>query len=133
MTMLGDLREYFRWISRLDGTGGDTITSRLGELNEDYPEAEIFWVDPSGRTNAVRDLSEDIPEQWTYEDILSIRAQDRNQEMLVLTSLIGNDPKQGFMVMRLPNSHILDAEMSLSGNLPLISIGLDFVGHAVRL
>lgn len=108
----------------LDGAGRDRIISRLGELNEDYPDAEIFWVDPSGRTNAVRDLSEDIPKQWTNEDILSIRAQDRYQETLFLTSLIGNDPKQGFMVMRLPDSHILDAEMSLSGNLPLIFLFL---------
>lgn len=110
--------------ANLDGAGRDRINTRLRELNEDYPHVEIFWVDPSGRTNAVGDLSENIPEQWTYLDILSIRAQDRNQETLVLTSLIGNDPKQGFMVMRVPESHILDAEMSLSGNLPLIFLFL---------
>jgi signal transduction histidine kinase len=108
----------------LDGAGRDRIDTRLRELNEDYPDAEIFWVDPSGGTKAVSDLSGDIPKQWTYLDILSIQAQDRNQETLVLTSLIGNDPKQGFMVMRLPESHILDAEMSLSGNLPLIFLFL---------
>jgi len=117
---------------KLNGTDRDTIYNRLAELNEEFPDAEIFWVDPIGRTQAVQDLSEDIPAQWDYEDVLSLQMKDHEPGSFTLASLIGDDPKQGFMVMRLPESHILSAEMSLAGNLPLILlffiICLCFVG-----
>ncbi|UVI29028.1 HAMP domain-containing sensor histidine kinase [Paenibacillus spongiae] len=105
---------------KLDGAGRDRIHERLGELNADYPDAEMFWVDPTGKTNAVMNRPEDIPERWTYMDALTFRTQDYVHEMFAITSLIGDDPKQGFMVMRLPESHIVTAEMSLSGNKLLV-------------
>ncbi|MEK3780252.1 HAMP domain-containing sensor histidine kinase [Paenibacillus sp. FSL R5-0810] len=117
---------------KLNGTDRDTILNRLAELNEEFPDAEIFWVDPSGKTQAVQDLSDDTPAQWDYEDVLSLQMQGHKPGSFTLASLIGGDPKQGFMVMRLPKSHILSAEMSLAGNLPLILlffiICLCFVG-----
>lgn len=105
---------------KLGGAGRDRIQERLSELNAEYPDAEMFWVDQTGTTNAVTNRPEDIPERWTYMDALAFRTQDYVHERFAITSLIGDDPKQGFMVMRLPESHILSAEMSLSGNKLLV-------------
>ncbi|WP_145948105.1 HAMP domain-containing sensor histidine kinase [Paenibacillus sp. Y412MC10] len=104
---------------KLEGANRDRIHERLNRLNEDYPDAEMFWVDPSGKTNAVRILPADIADHWTYVDALSFWSNARKPEEFVATSLIGGDPKQGFMVIRLPKSHILSAEMSLSKNMLL--------------
>ncbi|MCQ6562341.1 HAMP domain-containing sensor histidine kinase [Paenibacillus mendelii] len=105
---------------KLDGASRDKIQERLDKLNEDYPDAEMFWVDPSGKKYAVMDRPSDIPEQWTYEDALSFWAQHREHETFAVSSLIGNDPKQGVMVIQLPESHILSAEMTLSRNALLV-------------
>lgn len=125
-------RKWHEEAVKLNGVDGVTIHDRLAELNGEFPDAEIFWVDPSGRTHAVQDLSENIPEQWDYEDVLSLQMKGHEPGSFTLASLIGDDPKQGFMVMRLPESHILSAEMSLAGNMPLIllffMICLCFVG-----
>lgn len=105
---------------KLDGASRDKIHERLNKLNEDYPDAEMFWVDQSGKKYPVMDHPSDIPEQWTYEDTLSFWAKHRERETFAVTSLIGNDPKQGVMVIQIPESHILSAEMSLSRNALLV-------------
>lgn len=104
---------------KLDGVGSAAIHAKLGALSKEYPEAEMFWVDSSGRTNAIKVTSNDIPAQWSYVDLLSLQTQDSNQEAFTLKALIGNDPKQGFMMMRLPESYIISAEMSFPENMPL--------------
>lgn len=104
---------------KLNGAGSAAIHAKLGALSKEYPEAEMFWVDSSGRTNAIKVTSNDIPAQWSYEDMLSLQTLDSNQEAFTLTALIGNDPKQGFMVMSLPESYIISAEMSFPENMPL--------------
>lgn len=105
---------------KLDGASRDRIHERLVKLNENYPVAEMFWVDPSGKTHFTKNYPSDIPEQWIYVDVLSFWGQHGDHETFTVTSLIGDDPKQGFMVIQLPQSHMLSAEMSLSRNALLV-------------
>ena len=98
----------------LDGSNTHEINLRLQSIHTDYPEAQIFWVDGMGNTIFVDEHLENIPEKWTFMESL-VFLEDRKfdfyqylqgnvQERYTITSLIGNDPKQGIMIFQIPSS-----------------------------
>ena len=67
-----------------------------------------------GETMFVDEHLENIPEKWTFMDSF-VFLEDRKfdfykylqgnvQEIYTITSLIGNDPKQGIMIFQIPSS-----------------------------
>lgn len=102
------------------------IDLRLQELHKKYPEAEIFWIDKNGKSRYVQDRPADIPENWTFVDALAFLEENKfeastilqnsdPQDKYTISSLIGDDPKQGIMVFR-----ILQLKTNL-GNLSLFN------------
>ena len=98
----------------LAGRPSHDIQLRLQSIHTDYPEAQIFWVDGMGNTMFVDEHLENIPEKWTFMESLVFlenrkfdfyKYQQGNvQERYTITSLIGNDPKQGIMIFQIPSS-----------------------------
>ncbi|GIN22860.1 sensor histidine kinase [Siminovitchia fordii] len=96
----------------LDGQGEDVINQRLQSIKKTYPKVEIFWVNGSGETAFIDEKIPDIPEKWTFTDSLLFLEESKfhvdtflltkkPQDTYTISTLIGNDPKQGMMVLQM--------------------------------
>ncbi|MBO1510247.1 HAMP domain-containing sensor histidine kinase [Metabacillus bambusae] len=93
--------------TNLNGATERMINQRLQAINKLYPSAELFWVNSSGETRFVQSRIPNIPEQWTYTEIVLFMENSHQDDSLKLISLIGNDPNQGFMAIQIPKTNLI--------------------------
>ncbi|WP_409343544.1 histidine kinase dimerization/phospho-acceptor domain-containing protein [Paenibacillus sp. MBLB4367] len=78
------------------------IDEKLRALKERYPEASLFWVDGSGRTRLALPEQPELPAQWTAADSIAFMKKGYGGDPFTVVAFIGQDPRQGFMAVRLP-------------------------------
>ncbi|WP_259455749.1 hypothetical protein [Bacillus sp. PK3_68] len=115
----------------LDGKEAKIIHHRLQSIKNKYPKAKVFWVNGSGESRFIGKRSADIPENWTFTDSLIFMEeskfhvdtflQNKNpQNVYTITALIGNDPRQGIMVLQVPITDTNLGSISLYKDFPFI-------------
>lgn len=121
-----------REAAELDGQEGEVIDDRLQSIKNKYPKAEVFWINDSGHTRFIGNRSNDIPENWTFTDSLVFMEeskfhvdtflQNKNpQNIYTITALIGNDPRQGVMVLQVPVTDTNLGSISLYENFSFVA------------
>jgi signal transduction histidine kinase len=120
-----------REASELDGHGAEIIDRHLHSIKEQYPEAGIFWINGSGETRFIDERLADIPEKWTFTDSLIFLEESKfhvdtflqtrkPQDTYTITTLIGNDPKQGMMVLQIATDDTNLDSISLYEDYPFV-------------
>ncbi|MCJ8007756.1 histidine kinase dimerization/phospho-acceptor domain-containing protein [Lederbergia wuyishanensis] len=88
---------------KLNGANKEKIEKKLHTLAKEHPEAVVFWVDSTGKT----ELSigkQSIPEQWTEAKTIQFMKNSVGSGPYTIIEYIGDDPRQGFMVFQIPSS-----------------------------
>ncbi|MCP3741868.1 HAMP domain-containing histidine kinase [Rossellomorea sp. BNER] len=88
----------------LEGATVQQISKRLKEIQKRYPEADLFWVDETGKTRFIKDRLKEIPNQWTFTEAVTFIEKQNHKDTYISTFMIGNNPNQGFMVFYIPKS-----------------------------
>jgi signal transduction histidine kinase len=89
---------------QLNGANADRIDKQLQRIQAKYPDSILYWVDGSGKTRFIAERIPGIPEHWTVTDAAAIKENNKLLDTFIITSSIGNDSKQGFMVFQIPAS-----------------------------
>lgn len=96
-----------RWhqeAAKLNHKDGVTIERRLHELKQEYPEAKLFWVNQNGSTRLKLPEQPNLPVQWEAGDAITFMKQSYDGDPFTVIAFIGQDSKQGFMVMQIARS-----------------------------
>ncbi|MDO7906760.1 HAMP domain-containing sensor histidine kinase [Paenibacillus sp. JX-17] len=99
-----------RWhqeAGKLDHASPDQISGRLRELNKEYPEATLFWVDSGGRTQYMLPENAEIPAYWSAGEAIRFMKQAvQAGDPFTVVAFIGDtdNANQGFMVLEMPSS-----------------------------
>lgn len=88
---------------KLDGGKAEQVDRKLRELKGQYPLAQMFWVDGTGKTRLILSNQEGIPAQWTLEKSFEFMNQS-DENSVTFVSHIGRDKNSGFMVFQIPSS-----------------------------
>lgn len=115
----------------LDGQEEEVIHHRLQSINNKYPKAKVFWINGSGESNFIGNRSAEIPENWTFTDSLVFMEESKfhvdtflqkkdPQNIFTITALIGNDPRQGVMVLQVPITDTNLGSISLTEDFPFV-------------
>lgn len=99
----------------LDKAAADAVDAKLRALKEQYPRASMFWVDASGRLQLKLGVTVAIPEQWTMADSMQFMKSSYGGDPFTVVAFIGQDPKQGFMVVQIPR-HMMESEVIYPSN-----------------
>ncbi|WP_169088988.1 hypothetical protein [Paenibacillus sp. PL91] len=73
------------------------MKARLQIFVDRYPGTEAFWVDSDQLTWSIGERPVDIPERWTYSDVIAFSTQLGQKNQLTYTALLGGDVRNGFM------------------------------------
>jgi len=103
------------------------IEQRLHELKKEYPEAKLFWVDNSGTTRLQLPVQPSLPAQWNAGDAITFMKKSYDGDPFTVVAFIGQDPKQGFMVMQIARNLMVSDRQGYSTTHALIIIALVFV------
>lgn len=104
-----------------------TINKKLNEIQEEYPQAEIFWVDTEEESHFLNKVPKDIPEQWSYASLVHYLDVKKKQDLFNVTASIDYGQEQhGMMVFSIPISNtilpLIKSELYL--NLLTIAAGI---------
>ena len=114
---------------QLNGADAHTINEKLSKIQEQYPKAKLFWVDNEGKNHVIDTRLRDIPDQWTPLTLINYLETKDTQDIFTVTSTIGKDSTQGFMVFLIPKSNttlaIKPGELSLI--LIIVIVGVSIV------
>ena len=122
---------WMREASELEGQGAEVIDQLLHSIKKQYPEAEMFWINGSGETRFIDERLADIPEKWTFTDSLLFLEESKfhvdtflqtskPQDTYTISALIGNDPKQGMMVLQMDIDDTNLGSISLYEDYPFV-------------
>jgi len=128
-----------REAAELDGQEGEVIQHRLQSIKNKYPKAEVFWINGSGESRFIGNRSADIPENWTFTDSLVFMEESKfhvdtflqnrdPQNIYTITALIGNDPRQGVMVLQVPITDTNLGSISLYEDFPFVIFFISISG-----
>lgn len=128
-----------REATELNGQEEEIIQRRLQSIKNKYPKAEVFWINGSGESRFIGNRSDAIPENWTFTDSLVFLEESkfhvdtflRNktpQNIYTITALIGNDPRQGVMVLQVPISDTNLGSISLYEDFPFVIFFISISG-----
>jgi len=98
------------------------VRTRLQMLVDRYPGTEAFWVDGDRMTRSIGERPADIPERWTYTDMVHFAAQTARRDYLTFTAPLGGEVRNGFMTIRFPRSLTTLADIPPYRNAALISL-----------
>lgn len=123
----------------LDGQEEEVIHRRLQSIKDKYPKAEVFWINGSGESRFIGNRSAEIPENWTFTDSLIFMEESKfhvdsflqnkdPQNIYTITALIGNDPKQGVMVLQVPITYTNLDSISLYEDFPFVIFFISICG-----
>lgn len=82
-----------------------TINEKLGQIQEHYPKAKMFWGDKAGKTHVINKRITDIPDQWEPINLVNYLDRKKQQDIFTVAASFSNDGKQGFMVFQIPESN----------------------------
>lgn len=82
----------------------------------------LIWVDSDRITWTIDERPVDIPESWTYSDMVAFLASTGNKDRLTYTALLGDDARNGFMTVRFPYSLTTIAAIPPYQNIGLIAL-----------
>lgn len=106
----------------LKDASAERVKGRLQIFADRYPGTEVFWVDRDRLTWSIEERPVDVPERWTYSDVVSFTAQPGQKDQLTFTALLGNDVRNGFMTIRFPRSLTTIADIPPYRNIALIAL-----------
>ncbi|WP_169507423.1 sensor histidine kinase [Paenibacillus harenae] len=98
------------------------MKARLQILVDRYPGTEAFWVDSDRLTWSIGEHPVDIPERWTYSDVIAFASQTGQKDQLTFTALLSGDVRNGFMTIRFPRALTSIADIPPYRNAALISL-----------
>ncbi|HEX7066302.1 MAG TPA: HAMP domain-containing sensor histidine kinase [Bacillales bacterium] len=81
-----------------------TINEKLDKIQERYPKAEMFWVDETGKTHFINGHLKEIPDQWTFLNVINYLDKKRQHGTFTVTAPIGKEGRQGIMVFLIPKT-----------------------------
>ncbi len=99
---------------KLDQAAETAVDAKLRALKEQYPRASMFWVDASGRLRLKLGETVTIPQQWTMADSMQFMKSSYGGDPFTVVAFIGQDPKQGFMVLQIPRKMMRNETIYLS-------------------
>lgn len=114
-------REWRREAELLKNAPAERVKARLQTFVDQYPGSEVFWVNRDRITWSVGERPADIPERWTYSDVIAFSSRGQNDQ-LNITAPLGEDVRNGFMTIRFPRSRTTIAEIPPYQNAALISL-----------
>ncbi len=100
----------------------ERVKARLQILVDRYPGTEAFWVDSDRLTWSIGEHPVDIPERWTYSDVIAFASQTGQKDQLTFTALLSGDVRNGFMTIRFPRALTSIADIPPYRNAALISL-----------
>lgn len=92
----------------LNDKAAEEIDSKLYELKQSYPEASLFWVDSTGKTQLQLPKQNVLPEVWSLNDTIQFMKTRVNADPFTVVAFIGGESsiEQGFMVLELPRKYM---------------------------
>lgn len=94
----------------------EQMYNKLQELKAIYQEADMYWVDPSGKTRDTFPESLSVPDTWSAAFAMDFIKRNRGYTIDPFTTVafIGDNPDNGFMVLQLPRSAMVDPNDSFT-------------------
>lgn len=93
---------WHREALQLNGATINQINTKLQTLHKQYPEAMIFWVNSTGKTELTIPVQKNVPQQWSHQNSIKLMKESVGRGLYTNIDYIGNDPNQGFMVFQVP-------------------------------
>ncbi|WP_418026983.1 histidine kinase dimerization/phospho-acceptor domain-containing protein [Paenibacillus sp. JJ1722] len=92
----------------LKGATPEKISAHLRKIQQDmFPNSQIFWVDPAGKTRLELPTQPNMPKQWNAAQAIEFMKQASYEGPFTVVAFIGggkNDVNQGYMVLKVPRS-----------------------------
>lgn len=90
----------------LGGAADEAIDSKLRELKEAYPKADLFWVDAAGNTRLQLPDNRDIPAVWSPSYTVQFMKERFGGDPFTVVAFIGQERQEGFMVFALARANM---------------------------
>ncbi|MEH7390127.1 sensor histidine kinase [Bacillus sp. JJ1474] len=102
-----DLEKMWHEAARsLAGASDEKINEKLQQIQHEFDQASMFWVDETGQTKLT--LPKDItgPSSWSPSYTIDFMKKSRGYEVdpFTVVALIGENKNEGFMVLQVPRS-----------------------------
>ncbi|MBS4190015.1 HAMP domain-containing histidine kinase [Bacillus sp. FJAT-49705] len=90
----------------LTGATDEQIAERLKQLQTEYSEATMYWVDETGQTKYKLPENATVPSSWSPSHTIDFMKKNRGSSVdpFTVVALIGEQKEEGFMVMQVPRS-----------------------------
>ncbi|MEK5068430.1 HAMP domain-containing sensor histidine kinase [Sporosarcina sp. FSL K6-1508] len=111
-----DLEEMWHETAKeLTGASEAQIHSKLTELKSIYHEASIYWVDETGHTRDKFPKSLSVPDIWSSSFTIDFMKKNRGYTIdpFTVVAFIGNGQNNGFMVLQIPRSDMVNPRNQL--------------------
>ncbi|GIN70328.1 hypothetical protein J14TS2_08030 [Bacillus sp. J14TS2] len=114
----------------LQHADSQTIHMKLSEIQEQYPQAEMFWIDAAGESHFLNKVLTDIPDQWTHTSLVQFIDAKKKQDLFTVTAMIDYEKEnQGIIIFYIPISNttlsLINTELYL--NLIFIITGISII------
>ncbi|MFC5703925.1 histidine kinase dimerization/phospho-acceptor domain-containing protein [Cohnella faecalis] len=90
--------------AKLEGAADGQVDETLRKLKIEYPRADMFWVDESGKTRLTLTASKDIPAIWNASYTVRFMKERTGGDPFTVIGFIGEGERRGFMVFELARS-----------------------------
>jgi signal transduction histidine kinase len=97
-------KEWHQLAVKLNHGTVSHINAELRKFKEQYPKANLFWVNSKGQTVFMLPKYRNIPNQWTFQESMKFIQNKESKDLYTIFSPVGGDLKQGYIVFILPRS-----------------------------
>lgn len=115
----------------LSGEPDSVILSRLAEMQKQWPDAGMFWVDQEGLVKERLNMQEKIPDQWSQAYTIQFMKDHFDSDPFTVVASVGEQGSRGWMVVQLEREHlgppITKLERNYDGIIVMV-IGVVFIG-----
>lgn len=117
----GEIEEQWEDVANgLRGKSPSEITNYLTTKQEEYPEAKVFWVNEEDQL--IYDSGESQPEKWSSAYTVQFMKERTGGDPFTVVSFIGDDSKNGFVVLEIPRNELDPPLQKLISNFDFVFI-----------